>query len=147
MDVAYISALSALGGSVIGGLISGVATWLSQRVQVNAGQRAHNKSRLEDLYKDFIVTASKLHGEALTSSDPQIQEIVALYAMIGMMRVLSSPQIVECADKVMHATLDTYFAPNKTIREVYELIKSGDESKLDALKEFSELVREEMRTF
>jgi hypothetical protein len=28
MDVAYVSALSALGGSIVGGLISGTTTWL-----------------------------------------------------------------------------------------------------------------------
>jgi hypothetical protein len=31
MDVAYISALSALAGSFVGGLTSGIASWLSQR--------------------------------------------------------------------------------------------------------------------
>ena len=33
MDIAYLSTLSALAGSVVGGLTSGVATWLSQRAQ------------------------------------------------------------------------------------------------------------------
>jgi len=32
MDIAYLSTLSALAGSAVGGLTSGVATWLSQRV-------------------------------------------------------------------------------------------------------------------
>jgi hypothetical protein len=35
MDVAYISALSALAGSVVGGLTSGITTWLSQRAGCN----------------------------------------------------------------------------------------------------------------
>lgn len=147
MDVAYVSALSALAGSVVGGLISGIATWLSQREQAVAGKRAHNQSRLEELYKDFILAASIAHGKALTSSEPQIQEIVALYGMISRMRVLSSPQIVASADKSMHAILDTYFAPNKTIRELYDLVKSGGAPGIDPLMEFSELVREELRTF
>jgi hypothetical protein len=146
MDVAYISALSALGGSVVGGLISGTATWLSQRTQVTASRRAQDKSRLEDLYKDFIIAASKLHGDALTSNDPKIQDILALYALINRMRVLSSPRIAICADQVMRTTLDTYFAPSKTISELYELIKGGRESDLDLLKDFSEMVREEIRT-
>jgi hypothetical protein len=33
MDVAYVSAISALAGSVIGGLTSGYTTWLTQRSQ------------------------------------------------------------------------------------------------------------------
>src|SRR5271169_4731574 len=105
MEVAYVSALSALAGSVVGGFISGIATWLSQREQAVAGKRAHDQSRLEDLYKDFILAASEAYGEALTSNDPKIREIVALYAMINRMRVLSSPRIVACADKIMRAIL------------------------------------------
>ena len=38
MDAAYISAISALAGSVIGGLTTALTTWLSQRSQARAGQ-------------------------------------------------------------------------------------------------------------
>jgi hypothetical protein len=38
---------------------------------------------------------------------------------------MSLPRTVACADQIMRATIDTYFAPNKTIRELNELIKSG----------------------
>ena len=143
MEVAYVSALSALGGSVVGGLISGAATWLSQREQVRAGKRAHDQARREELYRDFILAASKAYGEALTSNDPKTEDIVALYAMISRMRILCTPRLVDYADKVMSATLDTYFAPNKTISEVRDMMKSGGRSRLDLLKEFSELARAE----
>ena len=116
MDIAYLSALSALAGSVVGGLTSGITTWLSQRNQARAAQLAREMSRREDLYKDFIVAASKVYGDALMSSEPQIQELVGLYAMISRMRVLSSSRIVRCADQIMRVTIDTYFAPNRTIR-------------------------------
>jgi hypothetical protein len=145
MDVAYVSALSALAGSVVGGLTAGITTWLNQRAQARAGQFAHDMSRREDLYKDFILAASKAYGDALVSSEPQIQELVGLYAMISMMRVLSSPRTVECADKIMLITIDTYFAPNKTIRELHEVMKSG--VGIDPLQDFSEAAREELRAF
>ncbi len=45
MDVAYLTALSALGGSVVGGLTSGFTTWLTQRTQARAGQLAREMSR------------------------------------------------------------------------------------------------------
>ena len=146
MDVAYVSALSALGGSVVGGLLSGSATWLSQRTQVMAARRDHDKARLEDLYREFVLAASKLYGDALTRNDPQVQEVVALYAMISRMRVLSSPRIVASADTVMRAALDTFFRPNKTVRELHELLQKGDGTELDLLRDFSDLVREELRT-
>jgi len=145
MDIAYISALAALAGSVVGGMTSGLATWVSQRAQVRAGQLAHEMSRRDDLYKDFIVAASKAYGDALLSNEPQIQEILAVYAMISRMRLMSLPRTVACAEKVMDTTMTTYFAPNKTIREVHDLTKSGVE--IDPLKDFSEAAREELRAF
>jgi len=145
MDIAYLSALSALSGSVVGGLTSGLATWLSQRAQVRAGQLAHEMSRRDDLYKDFIVAASKVYGDAVLSNEPQVQELVALSALISRMRVLSSSRTVASAEKILEATISTYFAPNKTIRELHEMMKSG--AGIDPLKDFSEAAREELRAF
>jgi hypothetical protein len=144
-DAAYLSALSALAGSLVGGLTSGITTWLSLRNQVRAGQLAHDLSLRDDLYKDFIVAASKAYGDAMVTNEPQMQHLVALYAMISRMRVLSAAQTVACAQKVVEATVDTYFAPNKTIRELRELIKSG--AGTDPLKDFSEAAREELQAF
>jgi hypothetical protein len=47
------------------------------------------------------------------------------YAMISRMRVISSIRTAERADEIMRKTIATYFAPNKTIRELNELIISG----------------------
>jgi len=74
MDVAYISALSALAGSMVGGFTSTVTTWLTQRAQVRAGLLAREVSRREELYRDFIMAASKTYGDALVSSDPQLPD-------------------------------------------------------------------------
>jgi hypothetical protein len=144
MNVAYISALSALAGSIIGGLTTGITTWLNQRSQARAVESAREMSRREDLYRDFIVAASKAYGDAIVSSDLQIQDLVGLYAMVSRMRVLSSSRTIACADDVVRTTIDTYFAPNKTVRELHDMIKSG--VSIDPLKEFSEAAREELRT-
>ena len=142
MDVAYVSALSALAGSVVGGLTSGFTTWLSQRAQARAGHLAHALSRRVALYRDFIVAASKSYGEAIISNEPQIEEVIALYAMISRMRILSSARIVACAEKVMTTTVETYLAPNRTIPELHDLIKRG--TAVDPLRDFAEAAREEL---
>jgi hypothetical protein len=144
MDIAYISALSALGGSVIGGLTSGFSAWLSQRDQAKAGQRAHDLSRREDLYTDFIVQASKVYGDAVIHDQPQIQELISLYALISRMRVRSSPRVIACAEKITRTAIDTYSAPNKTLDELHELVKCGA---IDPLRDFSEAAREDLGTF
>jgi hypothetical protein len=144
MEVAYISALSALAGSVIGGLTSTATSWLTQRAQARAGQVTRELSRREDLYRDFIVAASKTYGDALTSSDPKIADLVSLYAMVSRMRVLSTAHTTACADKIMLIILDTYFSPNKSIRELRDLFKVGEGTGIDPLKEFSQAAREEL---
>ena len=84
----------------------------------------------------------KAYGEAIVSNEPNVQERVALYAMISRMRVQSPPQTVAWAEKIMRVTIDTYFAPG---REFHELVQSG--SGIDRLKDFSEVAREELRAF
>lgn len=82
------------------------------------------------------------------SNEPNIQDLVALYAMVSRMRVLCSPELVACAEKVIRATIDTYFAPKKTVRELDELLKSGTAiDPFDPLKEFSEAARAELGAF
>jgi hypothetical protein len=144
VDVGYISAVSALAGSAVGGLTSTFTTWLTQRAQARAGQLSHDVARREDLYRDFISAASKTYGGALVSSEPQLPELVELYSLISRMRVLSSSRTIDRADKVMLTIVDTYFAPNHTVRELRELIKSGAAG-IDPLREFSEAARDEVR--
>jgi hypothetical protein len=143
MEVAYVSALSALAGSVIGGFTSGLTTWLNQRSQSRAARIEHDVSRREDLIRDFIVAASKTYGDAIVNNEPQMQELVNLYAMVSRMRVLSMPRTVACADQVMSATIETYFSPNRTVRDLHELAKSG--TGIDPLRELSEAARLELR--
>jgi len=145
MDVAYLTALSALAGSVVGGLTSGLTTWMSVRSQARASRLASDLVRREDLFKDFILAASKTYGDALTKNDPQLKELIDLYALMSRMRVLCSPKVVQCADKVLTLVVDTYFAPNKTVRQLHELVRNG--SGIDPLKEFSDAAREELKTF
>ena len=145
MDVAYVSAISALAGSVIGGLTSGYTTWLTQRSQARAGMVAHDLARREDLIRDFIVAASKTYGDALVSNEPKLPEIVDLYAMVSRLRVLSMPRSVACADIVMRTIVDTYFAPNETVRDLRNVIEKG--AGIDPLKDFAEAAREELHAF
>ena len=145
MDAAYISGISALAGSVIGGLTSGFTTWLSQRSQARAGMIAHDLARREDLIRDFIIAASKTYGDALVSSEPKMPEIVDLYAMVSQMRALGMGKTTACADIVMRSIVDTYYRPNRTVADLRELTLSGQG--FDPLKDFSEAARQELHAF
>ncbi len=144
MDTAFISAFSALAGSIVGGLTSGVTTWLGHRSSAKAGYRLHNVTQRENLYRDFVIAASQTFGDALMSSEPQIQQLVTLYGMVSRMRIMSPEAVVDCAEKTIEGIVDTYFSPNKTVSEIRALIKSGE--RIDPLRAFSEIAREDLIT-
>ncbi len=45
----------------------------------------------------------------------------------------------------MRSIIETYFAPNRTVADLRELLKTG--VGVDPLKDFSEAAREELRAF
>jgi len=144
MDTAYISAIAALSGSVIGGLTSLAASWLSQSAQARAQQVIQDKGRRQELYKVFIEDASRLYGEALMTDKAEISNLVGLYAMVSRMRILSASPVADAADDVVRLIIQTYFEPNKTLYDVREITKSGH---IDPLRTFSEVCRDDLRRF
>ncbi len=58
------------------------------------------------------------------------------------MRVLSSPKIVENADRVVRLIIETYLAPNKSFRDVLEIMNNDA---MNQLRDFSNACREELR--
>lgn len=142
MDVAFLSAISALAGSVVGGVTSLAASWLTQHVQYRAQRHASELNKREELYRNFIEEASRWYADALTHDKPEVSNLVNLYALVSRMRVLSSPGVVESADRAVIAIIDAYLAPNKGFPDVKELLKADA---VNPLREFSNACREEMR--
>ena len=117
------------------------ASWLTQHVQFRAQQRASDLSRREELYKNFIEEASRWYADAFTHDRADVANLVNLYALVSRMRILSSPMIVENADRVVRVIIETYLAPNKTFRDVKEIL---DNDAMNPLREFSNACREEL---
>ena len=142
MDTAYISALAALAGSVIGGMTSLGTSWLTQRSQLGEQRSVRNLERRETLYKDFINEASRLYADAFEHDRTDLSNLVRLFAMVSQMRIVSSPKTVEDADKVMRLILETYLAPNRTLGDLQTTLESNV---VDPLRRFSEACREELQ--
>jgi hypothetical protein len=142
LDPVYVSAVAALAGSTIGGLTSLTASWLTQHVQFSAQQRAGNLSKREELYKNFIEEASKWYADAFEHDKAEIANLVGLYALVSRMRVFSSPAVVECADRVARTIIEAYLAPNRTFRDLTEVI---DNDTMNPLRDFSNACRDELR--
>ena len=143
MNASVITALAALAGAAIGGLTSVVASWLTQQMQARTRQLVRDLGRRQKLYKDFIEDASRFYVDALQHDKADVSSLIGLYAMISRMRVLSSPKVIESADKIARTIVDTYLAPNKTFPELREMMVKGA---LDPLRDFSEACRTELQS-
>jgi hypothetical protein len=141
MDSSYVSALAALLGSIIGGLTSLGASWLSQNAQARTQQILQDKTLRQNLYKSFIEEASKLYANALMSDKAEITDFVGLYTLVSRMRVLSTPRVVESADQVIRRIIEVYFSPNKTLSD----LQAMKTDQIDLLRDFSEACRDDLR--
>jgi len=88
MDTSIIPALAGLTGAAIGGLTSGIASWLAQKSQSRVRLLAQDKITRQELYKEFIEAATRCYADALQHEKPDIPGLVSLYGKIGRMRVL-----------------------------------------------------------
>jgi hypothetical protein len=57
------------------------------------------------------------------------------------MRVTSSDDVIEAAEKVSRLIIETYLAPSRTFADLAELI-----NEMDPLRDFSEACRRELRS-
>src|SRR6202795_1636070 len=92
MNAGYVSAFAALAGSLIGGLTTFAAAWVTQGQQANVQWLLQEKTRRQELYQQFIEEASKLYVDALVHDQAAIPPFVSLYASINKMRVVSNPR-------------------------------------------------------
>ena len=97
-------------------------------------------SQRQDLYKSFIEQASRLHADALVNETSDTSKLVNLYALIGRMRMLSSDDVIEAAEKVGHLIIETYLSPNKASFDLPELLE-----RMAPLRRFSEACRRELQ--
>jgi hypothetical protein len=143
MDASLLSALSALGGAIIGGFTSLLASFFAQRSQARAQWISQDRTRRQEVYKDFIEEAAKCYADALQHDKADVPELVSLFATIAQMRVLSSPNVLAIADGIGRKILDIYRQPNKSVSELLEMANNDS---FDVLRDFSEACREEFET-
>jgi len=144
MNPTYVPAFAALAGSAIGGLTSLASAWVNQNRHDRAEQIERDKISRQELYKKFIDEASKLYAEALMRSEAEVGALVSIYALISQMRVVSSPAVIDEAERVARVIVETYSAQNKTFTELRQAMVARPTSLLQI---FSEKARQELSTF
>ena len=141
MGAAYLSAISALAGSLIGSLSSLTASWLGNRIQFKTQERAAELHNRQQLFRDFTAEDSKWYADAFEQDDPKVSNLVNLYTLVSRMRIMASPTVVASADKVIRTIIQAYLSPNKSFRDVFQVL---DNAAMDPLREFSDSCRVEL---
>jgi hypothetical protein len=79
MEAAYISALAALAGTVIGGLTSFATSWTTLQAQARAQRLANERDKREALFGRFLEEAAKLYADALQNKRDDASALIGLY--------------------------------------------------------------------
>jgi hypothetical protein len=141
LDAAFLTAVSALLGSVIGAFASIVTTWLTQRYQTTAHERSNEKARLERIYVEFIEQASIVLADALLETGlKEPNKIMPLYAALGKLRLFASERTLAAAEQAMEAIIATYYDPCIDLGT-----RPEDPQKFDLIRPFEEACRAELR--
>jgi hypothetical protein len=143
MDPAILSATSGLIGSVVGATSSLATTWLTQLGQLRTQQRAQEAAKREALYADFIAEASRRIVDSRSRQADGPEVMVALYAAISRMRLMSSEAVLFAAEEVVRRVVDAYAAPNATFDELRRSIDAG--TFIDPLHAFGVACRAELQ--
>jgi hypothetical protein len=141
MDQNFSSAAAALAGATIGGMASLGSSWVTQWVQLRDKNREIEHSRREALYSEFITEAARLFGDALSHEKDEVTDMVRLYALVARMRLIAPEAVVLAAEHTLRQIIDTYLAPNLTLKELQAVVARGG---TEFLIEFSEACRRDL---
>ncbi|HEY6770741.1 MAG TPA: hypothetical protein VI386_38865, partial [Candidatus Sulfotelmatobacter sp.] len=98
MDNTLTSVLAALGGSVIGATTPVFSNFILQRSVAQREMTNREIAQREDLYSEFIRQGTTCYAKALSQSLENIDEIVAMYALVNRIRLFGSGSVLEAAE-------------------------------------------------
>jgi hypothetical protein len=142
MNTTLISALAAFGGSSVGALGPVLSSYVLQR---SAAQRELSNRQIalrESLYSDFIKEASRLYATSLTQALENLDDLVALYALVSRIRLFASEPVVVAAEEFVKQIVAHYGKPNLSVEQIRTAALSA---KADPLDVFSFACRKELR--
>ena len=141
MNSTVVTALAAALGSLVGATASIGTTWLSQRRQSVRATAEWKLRERESLYKEFIMEASRLFGDAMVNSLDRPDQLVALYGILSRIRLISGDDVLSKAEDCCHRIVGLYRRPNMTAEQIRAAFEADE---FDPLKEFSAACRMEL---
>jgi hypothetical protein len=142
MDSAMITAIAALGGSMVGAMGTFVGSSINQRYHDRRDLLADQIARRETLYSDFISESARLLVDALENNVVDPKNLIPAYALLSRIRLSSSPRVLAAAENVLKDIMETYPKPNLTAEE----IRSETMRDESPLRTFSEICRSDLES-
>jgi glycogen debranching enzyme len=140
IDPFYIP-VAAFWGSAVGSVATVLSNWVTERRKHRVRRKALAVSQRHKLFKKFIEEASKLYADALVNDKSEASKLVGIFALIGRLKVISSDEVIEEAEKVARLIIQTYLSPNRAFADLAEMI-----AEMDPLRGFSDACRRELQT-
>jgi hypothetical protein len=142
MDSTLTSVLAALGGSVVGATSPVVSNFVLQRSQTQRELTNREIGQREELYSEFIRHGTSCYAKALSQSLENLDEVVAMYALVNRIRLFASRSVLEAAEAFVKKLVATYGETNMTIEQI-KLVAL--EQHADPLNDFALKCRAELR--
>jgi hypothetical protein len=139
IDPFYIP-VAAFWGSAVGSVATVLSNWVTERRKHRVRRKALAVSQRHKLYKKFIEEASKLYADALVNDKSEASKLVGIFALIGRMKVISSDEVIDEAEKVGRVIIQTYLSPNRAFADLADMI-----DEMDPLRGFSDACRRELQ--
>ena len=114
MDPAILSATSGLVGSLIGGVSTFTASWLTSHNQYRTQTLVQGAARRETLYAEFLAEAAGRFADAWSHQAAGPEVVARLFGAVARMRLTSSRAVISAAEEVVRQVMDAYAAPNLT---------------------------------
>jgi hypothetical protein len=143
MNTAILSASAGLIGSLIGGVSTFAASWVTQHKLLGTQRRMQDARQRQKLYSEFIIEATRCLTEAWNHQAEGPEVVSNLYSAVERMRLVSSNRVVKCAEEVMRGVIAAYAEPNRTFDELRQRVQERSEE-YDQLREFTEACRQEL---
>ena len=142
MDNTLTSILAALGGSVIGASTPVVSNFVLQRSVTQREITNREIAKREELYSEFIRQGTSCYAKALSQSLENLDEIVAMYALVNRIRLFASDSVLEAAETFVKKLVEKFGENNMSLDEIKTVAL---EQHVDPLNDFALKCRLECR--
>jgi hypothetical protein len=143
---ATVTALAAIFGSLAGALGSTISAWIAQRHQDRRDLLVKRVSHREQLYSDFIGESAKVMADAIQHTFQDPSRLIPTYALLSRIRLSSSTKVIDSAERLIKAILDTYSEPNLTAEEIQSRAGKRTDKDDNPLRDFSDICRRDLES-